>query len=48
MIKWVFNDDLNFTCEFMKMDSYCVTIVSGKKSWGTIGHIKHFDCIRDV
>ena len=36
------------TCEFPKMDSYYVTVVSGRKSWGTIGRIKHFDCIRDV
>ena len=36
------------TCEFPKMDSYYVTVVSDKKSRGTIGRIKYFDCIRDV
>ena len=48
MIKWVSNDDLDFTREFPKMDSYCVIVVSGRKSWGTISGIEHFDCIRDV
>ena len=38
----------DYTCEFPKMDSYYVTVVSGRKSWGTIGHIKYFDYIRDV
>ena len=41
----IFSD---YTCEFSKMDSYYVTAVSGRKSWGTIGRIKYFDCIRDV
>ena len=41
----VFSD---FTCEFPKMDSYYVTVVSGEKSWGTICRVKYFDCIRDV
>ena len=48
MIKWISNNDLDFTREFSKMDSYCVTIVSSRKSSGTISGIKHFDCIRDV
>ena len=39
---------LDYTCEFPKMDSYCVTVVSGRKSWGTISRIKYFDCIRDI
>ena len=38
----------DYTCEFPKMDSYYVTVVSGRKSWGTICRIKYFDCIRDV
>ena len=39
---------LNYICEFPKMDSYYVTVVSGRKSWGTICRIKYFDFIRDV
>ena len=46
MIKWSSNDNLDFTCEFSKMDSYCVTIISGRKSWGTISCIKCFDSIQ--
>ena len=38
----------DYTCEFSKMDSYYVTVVSGSKSEGTIGRIKYFDCIQDV
>ena len=38
----------DYTCEFPRMDSYYVTVVSGRKSWGTICHIKYLDCIRDV
>ena len=38
----------DYTCEFSKMDSYYVTVISGRRSWGTIGRIKYSDCIRDV
>ena len=31
--------------EFPTMDSYYVTVVSGRKSWGTISYIKYFDCV---
>ena len=48
MIKWVSNDDLDFTYEFSKMNSYHVTLVSGRKSWGTISSIKRIDSIQDV
>ena len=41
----IFSD---YTCEFPKMDSYYVTVVSGRKSWGMICRIKYLDCIRDV
>ena len=34
--------------EFPTMDSYYVTLVSGKKSWGTINCIKYFDRIRSI
>ena len=34
--------------EFPTMDSYCVTLVSGRKSWGTINCIKYFDRIRSI
>ena len=37
------NDNiLEYTCELPKIDSYCVTVVSDRKSWGTISCIKHF------
>ena len=40
-IKRIFDKAFECTCEFSKMDSYCVTILSGRKSWGTISRIKH-------
>ena len=39
---------LDYTCEFPTMDSYCVTLVSGRKSWGIINRIKCFDSIQSV
>ena len=38
----------DYTCEFPTMDSYYVTLVSGKKSWGTINCIKYFVRIRSI
>ena len=48
MIKWISNDDLDYMCEFSRMDSYCVTVVSGGKSWGMISFIKYSDRIWNV
>ena len=43
MKKWVFslktNNVLEYTCEFSKIDSYWVTVVSDRKSWDTISCI---------
>ena len=37
---------LDYTGEFSKTDSYCVTLVSDRKSWGTISCIKRFESIQ--
>ena len=36
------NNILEYTCEFSKIDSYYVTVVSDRKSWGMINCIKRF------
>ena len=38
----------DYTCEFPTMDSYCVTLVSGRKSWDMINRIKYSDSIQGV
>ena len=38
----------DYTCEFSKTDSYCVTLVSDRKSWCTISCIKYFDSVITV
>ena len=41
----IFSD---YTCKFLKTDSYCVTLVPGRKSWGMISRIKCPDSIQNV
>ena len=42
------NNVLEYTCGFPKIDSYWVTVVSDRKSWGTISCIQRFDSIQNV
>ena len=42
------NEFLDYMWKFPTMDSYCVTLVPGRKSWGMIIRIKCLDSIQSV